>query len=81
MMTSIILVVSAAVVVLHTLKMIAHLNVHTWSGHRLEFTAFSASQAGMGAGAIGILLGWPPAPLIFMAGVATLIVIDRRKAR
>lgn len=81
MMSTAILWFAAGVVVIHTLKMIAHLDVHSWAGHRLEFAAFAAAQASMGAGAIGIALSWPPAPLMFMFGVAVLIVIDRRKAR
>jgi hypothetical protein len=61
--------------------MAASLNRRHWEGHLIEFTAFTASVASLGAGSAGVLLGWEHASAMLLVGIAGLIAVDRRKRR
>ena len=73
--------ITTAVIFSHCLTLAADIKRHAWDGHLLEFTAFTLSIAALGAGAAGALLGWPPAVILLLVGIAGTIVIDRRKRR
>lgn len=73
--------VATGIILMHCLAMAASLNRRHWEGHLIEFTAFTASVASLGAGSAGVLLGWRHAAVMLLVGIAGAIAIDRRKHR
>lgn len=76
-----VMLVATAIIFSHCLTLAADIKRHAWDGHLLEFTAFTLSVAALGAGAAGVLLGWRPAGVLLLVGIAGTTVIDRRKRR
>lgn len=76
-----IMLVATTIILFHCLTMAASLNRRHWGGHLIEFTAFTASVASLGAGAAGVLLGWHHAVAMLLVGIAGIIAVDRRKRR
>jgi hypothetical protein len=72
---------ATAIILSHCLTMAANLNRRHWSGHLIEFTAFTLSVAALGAGSAGVLLGWHHAVSMLLVGIAGIIAVDRRKRR
>ncbi len=73
--------IATGIILMHCLSMAANLNRRHWDGHLIEFTAFTASVASLGAGSAGVLLGWHHAAAMLLVGIAGVIAVDRRKRR
>jgi len=74
-----VLSIAAAVVVLwRSTCVAAHLSRKEWGGHLLEFVGITGSYALICGGAVGIPIGYAPAPLMILVGVAGWILFDRR---
>ena len=73
------ILIPAAVVMVHCIYMIAHLNPREWRGQRFYFSGLAMSYSLTAGGAVGIAIGWTPGPLLLLFGLAGLIIFDRRK--
>lgn len=75
---SVILLLAAAVILVHCVCVAARMNRRRWSGHKLRFAGISAAIALMAGGACGMVLGAVYAPLLLSVGVAGSFIFDRR---
>lgn len=72
---------AAVVVLARCVCLGAHLNPSKWGRHRIHFGLYASSLASLGAGALGVALGWPPANLLLLLGAAGWVLFDRRMPR
>lgn len=75
---SLLMLVSAAIVLVRSVCVAAHLNRLEWAGHPLAFIGSATGYSLLGSGAAGMALGYAPAPLLLLVGVALLVICDRR---
>mgnify|MGYP006921351327 CR=1 FL=1 len=71
-------ILAAGVVLMRCICLGAHLSPDKWGTHRLHYALFATSLACLGAGALGVALGWLPANLLLLFGVAGWVAFDRR---
>lgn len=72
-------IVAALVVLARVINLVAHINLHTWSGARAQLVGFSLGAAVLAGGALGTALGAPIGPSLLLVGLAAWIVFDRRR--
>ncbi|OIR10965.1 hypothetical protein GALL_71360 [mine drainage metagenome] len=69
---------ATAIVMLRCIELAAHLNRKLWFGHGYTFGGFSISIALTAGGAVGVLVGWPDAPILLLLGIAGWMTFNRR---
>ena len=74
-------IVCAIAVLVRAMCLASHLNPHKWPGCRLQYAAFSASVAGLGASAYGVAASLPGAGTALLISVAGVLLFDRRQHR
>jgi hypothetical protein len=72
------MMISAVLVILRCLSVIAHMSHRRWIGHQIGFLGLSIAYALVGCGAVGAALGWMPGCAALVVGVAMLFFSDRR---
>lgn len=75
---SALLLLAAAVILVHCVCVAAKMSRRKWDSHKLRFGGISASVALMAGGACGMALGAAYAPVLLSVGVAGSFVFDRR---
>lgn len=69
----------ASIVLTRCVHVAARLNIRDWRGPRWRFVGLAASFSAIGAGAFGVALFVQWAAFVLLAGIAGLIVFDRRR--
>lgn len=77
-MNTFFLIAAVIIIMLRCFKLVAELSHKEWPGQRLQFTGLALAYSIIPGGALGLLLGWPPAPFYLLAGVVGVVVFDRR---
>lgn len=70
---------TAGVVIVRCVCVAARMNRRDWHGHSFGFSGLSAGCALSASGALGMVLGYPHAPLLLLMGVAFGILFERFK--
>jgi hypothetical protein len=68
----------AGIVLMRCVHVAARLNIRDWRGPRWRFIGLAASFSALAAGAFGVALFVQWAAFMLLAGIAGLIVFDRR---
>ncbi len=78
---SVLYLLAAGVVLMRCVCLAAHLNPAKWGHKRAHFALYASSLACLGAGALGVALGWQPACFMLLLGAAGIVLFDRRVPR
>lgn len=69
----------ASIVLMRCVHVAARINIRDWHGPRWRFVGLAASFSALAAGAFGVALFVQWAAFVLLAGIAGLIVFDRRR--
>lgn len=69
----------ASIVLMRCVHVASRINIRDWRGPRWRFVGLAASFSAIAAGAFGVALFVQWAAFVLLAGIAGLIVFDRRK--
>jgi hypothetical protein len=72
-------VISAAVILVRTIQLGSHLTWSEWKGHPLQFIGMTLAYPMLMGGAVGFLLSREEGFTFLIAGVALVILSDRRR--
>lgn len=72
------LLLAAGVILVHCLCVISNLSHRKWSGHKGRFAGVTFSVALLAGGAAGMVLDYPPAPVLLIVGIAGAYIFERR---
>lgn len=76
------LMMAAALVVLYRcIQLAAHMDRHSFTGHRLRFAMIALAYALIGSGAVATALGLASGAHMLLAGVAGVFIFERRGLR
>lgn len=79
MIVTILTALSAAVVLMRVICLVAHLDRSKWAGQQYQYAALTSGHALLGGGAVAavILPAW--SPFLLLVGAALMIIADRRR--